>query len=415
MTGAHKWDKTLLLLVFAILVTPLLYFGFRWNAFQQRINDDRVVIGSRHSLYSDVLEEQRDYLVYLPASYRNRVFTRQSYPVMYLLDGRTHFQSATGVVQFMSEGPNGNRQVPEMIVVAIPNTNRTRDLTPTNTKRGYDGTEEESLAGSGGADRFLEFVREELFPKIESKFRTIPHRILVGHSFGGLLAMHALLEQPDMFQSYIAIDPSLWWDDQVLTGRARNVFQGDHGRRAKVYISLANTPDLGFGDPALMGVAGRTFAYLLDEAATPSFRTTLQYFEQEDHPSVPLISLYHGLLSVFDGFKLPIDAIVEDPSTIISHYRNVSNMMGTPVLPPESLVNELGYFLLYPFEDPDKAVEMFRVNVANYPESANVYDSLAEALYVKGDRTNAIENYERSLALDPRNEHAKRQLEVLAD
>ena len=302
-----------------------------------------------------------------------------------------------------------------MIVVAIPNTNRTRDLTPTNARRGYDGSEEESLADSGGADHFLEFVREELFPKIDSEFRTMPHRILVGHSFGGLLAMHALIEHPDMFQSYIAIDPSLWWDDQVLTSRARSTFNRGHGRSASVYISLANTPDLGFGDPALMEMAGRTFAYVLNEAATPSFRTMLQYFEDEDHPSVPLISLYHGLLSVFDGFKIPIDAIVEDPSTIVSHYRNVSNMMGAPVLPPESLVNELGYFLLYPFEDPDKAVEMFRVNVANYPESANVYDSLAEALHVRGDRELAIENYEKSLQLNPRNEHAKRQLEVLMD
>jgi predicted alpha/beta superfamily hydrolase len=415
MTGAHKWDKTLLLLVLAILITPLLYFGLRWSTFQQRIDDDRVVIGTRHSLYSAVLEEDRDYLVYLPASYRDSMFMRQSYPVMYLLDGRMHFQSATGVVQFMSEGSNGNRQVPEMIVVAIANTNRTRDLTPTNTKRGYDGTEEDGLADSGGADRFLQFIREELFPKIEADYRTMPYRILVGHSFGGLLAMHALLDQPDMFQSYVAIDPSLWWDDQVLTSRARNVFQGDHGRRASVYISLANTPDLGLGDPALMEMSGRTFAYLLDEAATPSFRMTMQYFDQEDHPSVPLISLYHGLLSIFDGFKIPIDAIVDDPSYIVSHFENVSNMMGTRMLPPESLVNELGYFLLYPFEDPDKAVEMFRVNVGNYPESANVYDSLAEALHVRGDEDLAIENYEMSLKLNPRNENAKMQLEALTD
>ena len=227
--------------------------------------------------------------------------------------------------------------------------------------------------------------------------------------------MYALIDRPDMFQSYIAIDPSLWWDDQVLTRRARTVFEGDHGRRASVYISLANTPDLGFGDPAIMEMAGRKFADLLVEAATPAFRTTLQYFEEEDHPSVPLISLYHGLLSVFDGFKIPIDTIVQNPSTIISHYRNVSNMMGTPVLPPESLVNELGYFLLYPFESPDKAVEMFMVNVLNYPQSANVYDSLAEALVVRGNKELAIENYAKSLELDPRNENDRRQLDMLMD
>src|SRR6185503_17329473 len=147
-------------------------------------------IGKKYSMRSKILKEERPYWVYLPNSYDERN-KKQRFPVLYLLDGDAHFQSASGVVQFMSSG-----QIPEMIVVAIPNTNRTRDLTPTHSKIGFDGNEATFLESSGGGDTFLKFMREELFAQIDSKFHTLPARILVGHSFGGLLAIHTLLAEP---------------------------------------------------------------------------------------------------------------------------------------------------------------------------------------------------------------------------
>ena len=193
-------------------------------------DDSRVTIGQRYTIASKTLGEDRPYWVYLPGSYDSDTSGSQFYPVMYLLDGDWHFPSASGVVQFMSSGINGNVQIPELIIVAIPNTNRTRDLTPSHTTIGFDGEEAEFLQASGGGDAFLEFVRTELFPKIESDYRTTPHRILVGHSFGGVLVLHALLDAPDMFQSYIAIDPSLWWDDQLLVRQAEKIFADDQER-----------------------------------------------------------------------------------------------------------------------------------------------------------------------------------------
>jgi predicted alpha/beta superfamily hydrolase len=406
-------EGTVVILAIVLLISPLVLIGYQAilapPSFESP-DTDEIVIGETYTLYSDVLEEDRQYIVYLPGSYDDDSSSPQNYPVLYLLDGGAHFPSASGVVQFMSSGINGNRQIPELIVVAIPNTDRTRDLTPTHTTTGYDGEETDFLEPSGGADAFLEFINDELFDEIESEYRTLPHRTLVGHSFGGLLALHALLHKPDMFQFYIAIDPSLWWDEQLLVRQAGEVFTEDHGRRAAVYISLANNPAIGIGDPKLMENAGRAFAGILTDAAAPGFRTTLQYFEAEDHGSVPLLSLYHGLLSVFDGFKLPLDVIVNDPNSITQHYETLSEDLGVTMLPPERMVNNLGYMFLTNIDDLDKAVTMFEINVANYPDSANVYDSLGEALKARGDIELAIENYEKSLELDSDNENAREQI-----
>lgn len=377
--------------------------------------DHRVTIGQKFTIASETLGEDRQYWVYLPASYDSDSGASQHYPVMYLLDGDAHFPSASGVVEFMSSGINGNFQIPELIVVAIPNTNRTRDLTPSHSIIFSTGEESSFLQSSGGGDAFLKFVRDELFPKIESDYRTAPHRTLVGHSFGGLLALHALLDAPDMFQAYIAIDPSLWWDDKLLVRLAEKTLEDDHKRGGSVYISLANHPNGVTGEPGLDEESIREFSRILANAGDSDIRSTLQYFEAEDHGSVPLLSLYYGLLHVFEGYKFSIENFIKMPSiaAVKAHFEGVSERFGIEVQPPEATINQLGYELLYRVEDVDKAVELFALNVSNYPDSFNVYDSLGEAYMVRGDKILAIENYEKSLVLDPDNENAKRQLETL--
>ncbi len=372
-----------------------------------------ITIGERHSLVSETLGEERAYWVQVPASYNDSIYAPQSYPVLYLLDGAAHFQSASGVVQFMSTGINGNIQIPEMIVVAIPNTNRTRDLTPTHSMIGFDGKEASFLEPSGGGNAFLEFVREELFPEIESTYRTSPYRILVGHSFGGLLALHALLDAPAMFQSIIAIDPSLWWDDQVLVQRAERRLTEAGDLRGSVYISLANTPVIGDSDPMVMVNAGRAFARSLEAVATPTFRPALHYFEAEDHGSVPLLSLYHGLLHIFEGYKPSVATFVDNPSALGPHFERISERVGLLLLPPEAFVNQMGYAMLQQLEDVDKAIALFELNVSNFPGSYNTHDSLGEAYMLKDEKALAINSYERSLKLNPANENAKERLEVL--
>jgi predicted alpha/beta superfamily hydrolase len=378
---------------------------------KSRKKDQDINIGKKYSIRSKVLEEERPYWVYLPNSYDEG--SQQRYPVLYLLDGDAHFQSTSGVVQFMSSGINGNCQIPEMIIVAIPNTNRTRDLTPTHSKIGLAGNEEAFLESSGGGDAFLKFIRDELIPLIDSRFHTLPSRVLVGHSFGGLLAIHALLEESDMFHGYIAIDPSLWWNNQLLAHIAKKKIGTIRKLRKSLYISSANSPKILSNDPIVkMRKAIRKFVKTLDAARTEEFHLGFQYFDSEDHGSVPLLSLYHGLLFVFEGFK---HVGVESLPAMKTRLHRLSKRWGGDILPSEGHVNNMGYMMLYLVKDVKKALEFFEHNISNFPKSGNAYDSLGEAYMIKGDKAQAIKNYKKSLKLDPNNQNAARKIRELKE
>jgi len=323
------------------------------------------------------------------------------------LVGDAHFQSVSSVVQFMGYGPNGNCQIPEMIVVAIPNTDRTRDLTPTHTKIGYDGEEAAFLESSGGGDAFLKFMRDELFPQIDSRFLTLPARILVGHSLGGLLVIHALLAEPEMFQAYIAIDPSLWWDNQLLSRQAENKIRTLRKLGKTLYVSSANNPATSYFNPLKVRKATRQFVKTLETARSVNFRFGFQYFAAEGHVSVPLLSLYHGLLFIFDGFK-PIG--VESLPAIKTRYKRLSKQLGADILPSEEYLNGMGFAMLYVVENVQKAIALLEYAISNFPTSAYSYENLAEAYMVKGDTAQAIKNYKKSLQLDPNNQNAVKMI-----
>lgn len=371
-----------------------------------------ITIGERLSVHSEILDEDRPYWVHLPRSYEDDRFGLRSYPVLYLLDGDAHFHSASGVVQFMSAGINGNIQIPEMIVVAIPNTDRTRDLTPTHSTSSLDGSENPFLEVSGGGDNFLRFVRDELIGHIESTYRTLPYRILVGHSFGGLFAMHALTAAPDLFQAHIAIDPSLWWDDRVLVSRAE-ALQAHENLNASVYLTLADNTGLSLPEGQEMLDAGHGFAAALEKVQSPGLRSKLRYFEAENHGSVPLLSLYHGLLFVFDGFKPPDELLFNNPSAIGAHFERVSARLGVELLPPPNLMNQLGLSMLFERQEVELAMALFRFNAEKYPDSYIVHSSLAQGYEQTGETARAIESLERSLQLNPDNQDARDRLDAL--
>lgn len=399
--------------LWVLAVSTLTLPAYTCAADQEAPND--VTIGKRFTLYSDTLGEEREYLVYVPRRYDDEEFRLQAYPVLYLLDARRNFASATGVIDFMSSITVGNLRVPEHIVVAIRNTNRLRDMTPTHSTIDYLGEENDIFAASGGGDDFLLFLENELIPEIDTRYRTLPHRTLVGHSLGGLIALHALVDKPDLFQAYLAIDPSLWWDDQELLQRAERVFANDNNRKASVYISTAHEDNPEPGQTNRMFEYGQRFSQILESQASSGIRVTFQHFDTEDHGSVALLGLYHGLLAIFDGYRVPVDELVDDPNYLLTHFENLSDMLGFEFPPPESLVNRLGFTMLYGLDEPEKAKALFELNVANNPDSFNVYDSLGEAYLALDERELAIESFEKSLEINPTYSNSIKRLKELTE
>ena len=232
-----------------------------------------ISIGQGFGIRSEILGENRRYRIHLPDSYdEDWFYSNHRYPVMVLLDGDTHFHSASGMVDFMSN--NGSEQIPEMIVVAVSNTDRTRDMTPTYSLIDSRGRENQGFSSSGGADVFLSFLEQELLPHIDSSYRTIPYRVLVGHSFGGLFAVHAFLERSS-FQAYLAIDPSLWWDEEGLVQQGEKSLLSGEDFHAGIYIAHANNPFESGIDPA----HPRTrFGYLLSRKSISLFTRQVSVF-----------------------------------------------------------------------------------------------------------------------------------------
>jgi uncharacterized protein len=260
-------------------------------------SEETFTIGERFTLHSNILGEDRTYWVQLPDSYSTPAGAQRSYPVLYLLDGHAYFYVLTGVLHHLSSPGAAVETIPEMIVVAPVNTKRTRDLTPTHMASGPYSQ------NSGGAATFLRFIKEELFPEIELRYRTSRPRTLVGHSLGGLFVLNTFLEQPDLFQRYIAIDPSLWWDGGTLVKKLREQKALPHDPPVRLFISLAGDQSGSAAEIRAHADAIRQFQSILAQRQNASLRVRYRYFAHETHLSVTLLSMYWGLLFDFKGYN----------------------------------------------------------------------------------------------------------------
>lgn len=386
------------------LLLFLICFGYASTAQK----DNRIVIGTVDSVRSAVLNETRKIWIYVPNRNSNSIYGAQNYPVIYLLDAEAHFHSVTGLIHQLSAA-NGNSICPEMIVVGIPNTDRTRDLTPTHSLMGPEGKELGFLATSGGGENFTAFLEKELIPYIDAHYPTAPHRMLIGHSFGGLFAINALVHHPMLFNSYVSIDPSLWWDHQKLLNQASDVLQSNKLKGRTLFLGVANTMRAGMDTLQLArDTAGNTFhirsilkfAKNVRAASASGLRFSWKYYPGDDHGSVPLITEYDALRFIFDFYKPPA-ANDSNPLTadfLITYYKNLSEKIGYPFLPPESVINGVAYGFLQR-NMLDKAYTFFKMNIDNYPKSANVYDSMGDYYIAKNEKVKAIEYFARALTL----------------
>jgi uncharacterized protein len=383
----------------------LLFFSFSLFHLNGQPATD-IVIGRAYSIDSKVLGETRQYMVSLPTSYQGDDFyIDKSYPVMIVLDGERLFQLSASMVQTMSSG--GIEQIPEMIVVGITNTDRSRDMLPNYSEEVPLGTE------VSGAVEFRRFIEEELLPAVDITYRTTNCRILVGHSYSGLFAVDTFLES-DSFKGFVAIDPSLWWDVQVLIKRAKELLSKQESFTSSIYFGQANNPFNEGIEAGRLGRAVQAFARTLDTLHVAGLRYQTHFYENEDHYSIPLITLYDGLQFVFEGYKYPLNQIKGSTGeSIRQHYYSLSGRMGGQLSPPGKLLNQVGMYLLEDEERIADAIKILELSTESYPNSYIPYLSLAEGYRHAGETEKAITQYKRVLELSPSNEEVKLRLAEL--
>ncbi len=232
----------------------------------------------KDSVKSAVLGQNRMLDIYLPDGY-NRSDDR--FPVIYVLDAPGRDQHIVPTAKFLLD----NNKMPQAIIVGVPNMDRNHDFLPDSSKAAPTG---------GGAGNFLRFFREELIPYIDGKFRTNPFRVLIGHSYGGVFVMHALLNDPDLFEAYLAIDPSFWYKDKMQVKSAQSDLA--KGKNWKKILFITGREGSGMKD---MGIDA--MEKVLKASAPQQLTWKVTAYASEDHGSVTFKSAYDGLRFIFDS------------------------------------------------------------------------------------------------------------------
>lgn len=253
------------------------------NAFGQAPqtgNSKPFVLGEVDEIQSEILSEKRVLNIYLPEGYNSKDTFR--YPVVYLLDGSADedFIHIVGLYQFNSF-PWVN-QAPKSIIVGIANVDRKRDFTfPSNIAE-----EQKRYPTAGRSDLFIRFIAQELQPYIEQKFKTNHSRTIIGESLGGLLATEILLKYPRLFDQYIIISPSLWWDNGSLLEAASPLLGKSFASETNIYIGVGKEGLTPGPFPRVMEVDANLLAEKIRKSKSASVHIYFDYLPQENHATI---------------------------------------------------------------------------------------------------------------------------------
>lgn len=346
-------------------------------------------VGILDSLYSENLDEYRYFYVQFPYNYNSKA--SKKYPVAFVLDGEVFLPTVDNVLDFYSGG-----FTPEMIVIGISNAeHRTRDLTTSEVKEMYGMPFPEE---TGGAANFLNFIEKELIPFVEKKYPVTNYRTLIGHSYGGLFTVYTLINHPYLFSNYLAIDPSLDWDDQKLLQEAEEVLATNNYEHKALFMSLSGQLHMqnssitidnvmqDSSDYTLFARSNIEFSNLVEKNAQNGLTFNWKFYPNDLHGTVPFPSIMDGLISNFTWFQMEntdkinsFDTPKEELFKIIKNReRKLKAHFGYAVPPyPEDLMNMSGYMNM-DMQKPEKAKIYFELAMDYFPQSPNVYDSMAE-------------------------------------
>jgi predicted alpha/beta superfamily hydrolase len=385
--------------------------------FQNQITD---------SIFSRSLNENRDFWVRLPENYDPN--SKEKYAVIYLLDGF----SLKSTIEAVYDNYRGH-YLPHMILVGVSNrTNRTRDLTTSQIQIRRGSAMD---AETGGAGSFTKFIEQELIPYIDSKYPTLAYRTLIGHSYAGLFTINMLVNHGHLFQNYIAIDPSLDWNDQKLLKQAKEKFKTADYSGKSLFVSLAAeqlhmhnesiTIDNIMSDTSEFTLFARSIIDF-SNFATAQNQNGLNFlwdvYPEDLHGTVPLPSMRDGLVSLFNWYQFKSPQKYNNPETPIEELvallkeqeQIYTEHFGVPTAPMiDELLNGYGYMNMQ-MGQPKKAFMFFEMNIKQNPKSANAYDSMAEYYESQDDKENALKSLNKAFELSGADYYKNRIKEIEA-
>lgn len=354
------------------------------NCTYAQVEDSYTQIGDRQMLSSKYLDEDRFFQIYLPPSYH--AHPNAKFPVLYLIDGDYNFHYDSGLIEFLSRTAY---KIPEMIVIGISDKGSTKYRTncSPNTEN-----------GAGNADNYMQFIQYELKPHIKTNYRAAELDIIVGHSMGGLFTTNYWLERPDDFDIYLAIDPSLWWNDYAMPTKAENRLKSFDKQGSQFFISLANTK--GMGVQQLVGVLDK---YFPDEV-----RWNYKHYTDENHGSLHMMAISDALTSTFKDWDISRATFYgfEGPDDIIAHYNSFKMKFDMEFLLPAYTLGNMIYF--YFRQNKTEDLQLLETGIkTHFPNSLETfYTQLAQHHLNAKNIAQAETLYEQCLAIAPQNVNA---------
>lgn len=386
----HRFRAETITLLF--LISPLFLHA-------QNNGDIKPLTADNVKITSKILNEDRKVYIYVPPADSTNPAKR--YPVLYLMDGESHFSMIAELCRYLSRWDVN--VIPEMIVVGIPNTNRTRDLTPTHSIIDYYGKPDTSftswLKPSGGNNKFLQFIGDELMPYVDLHYKTQPFKILAGHSFGGIAAINCLLNKPDMFNAFVAVSPSFWWDREYLLKLADEKLKKGSTYNKILFYSDASE---GVADKSTFHINLLKFDSLIVRNQIKGLSHKYVYYPDDIHMTEPVKAYYDALRFIYLEWNLPpLDPKMVNSAVIMKHYHELSLRYGYTILPNEVNINDWASYLMKNGETLDNAISLFEMNTVNFPSSYKAFGSLGDAYAKKGQKQKATACYKKAIELNP--------------
>ncbi|GEQ87109.1 esterase [Patiriisocius marinistellae] len=243
-------------------------------------------IGETVSFTSEILNEKRTLNIYLPQSYKKDTITK--YPVIYLLDGSADedFIHISGLVQFGSF--SWINMLPESIVVGISNIDRKKDFTyPSN-----NALDKKDFPTSGGSENFIRFLEMELQPLIAANYNISEEKTIIGQSLGGLLAAEILIKKPSLFNNYIIVSPSMWWDDESLLSFTPKISEATK----KIFIGVGK-------EGPIMEESAMALYLKMRKTYRQNPNIHFKFFPEQDHGDTLHQAVYEAFASLFKEKK----------------------------------------------------------------------------------------------------------------
>ncbi|MDR0802892.1 alpha/beta hydrolase-fold protein [Fluviicola sp.] len=255
----------------------LLFFTLLTNlTFAQQ---DSLFLAKIEHIQSKVLNEERILNIYIPEGYHPD--SAKTYPVIYVLDGSANedFIHLTGIVQFLVM----SQQITPSIVVGIANVDRKRDFTyPTTIEK-----DKQDYPTTGHSEEFIRFLETECIPFVQTYYKTNDQRTIIGQSLGGLLASEILLKKTALFNKYLIVSPSFWWNNQSLLSQFKEKSNRYKELGTKVFITVGKEHPIMMKDAKSFA---KYLSYQIDES-----KLSFMEFKKEDHATILHTAAFEGL------------------------------------------------------------------------------------------------------------------------